>query len=136
MGANNKCIEIYNTTSSPIVLNNVYYIARYKTPTASGSVSGVVPSFPNFSDTVHLKGTVAAHSTFVICNPETTPNTSNSGAICDPQLQAHANQLGNIYGTYGSGVGDPTYFKGSDAITIEKNTGGGPVIVIASLPLK
>jgi Secretion system C-terminal sorting domain/Lamin Tail Domain len=129
MGANNKCIEIYNTTSNPIVLDNVYQLARYKTPTASGSVSGVVPSFPNFSDTLHLKGTIAPYSAFVICNPETTPNTSNSGAICNPALQAHADQLGNIYGTYGSSVGDPTYFKGSDAITLEKKVGNNNVIV-------
>ena len=40
-GSNNKAIEIYNPTASPIVLNGTYYIARYKTPTSSGNVSGL-----------------------------------------------------------------------------------------------
>ncbi len=129
MGANNKCIEIYNPTNSTIILTGKYYIARYKTPTASGNTSGPVPSPPSFDDTLWLKGAVPSYSTWVICNPETTPNSSNFGALCDPRLRAHANQFGNIYGTYGASVGDPTYFKGSDAITLEKKVGSSVTIV-------
>ena len=129
MGANNKCIEIYNPTNAAIVMTNVYYIARYKTPTSSGNVSGPIPAFPSFNDTVWIKGTIPAYGTWVLCNPEYTVTSSNAGAICDPALRAHANQLTNIYGTYGSTVGDPMYFKGSDALTLEKKVGGSAVIV-------
>ncbi|MBI4930080.1 MAG: T9SS type A sorting domain-containing protein [Bacteroidetes bacterium] len=129
MGANNKCLELYNPSPNPIVMNGKYYLARYKTPTVSGNTSGPVPSFPSFSDTVWLKGRVPAFGTWVVCNPETVPSPSNNNAICDPLLRAHADQVGNIYGTYGSGVGDPTYFKGSDAITLEKKVGSTVTIV-------
>ena len=130
MGANNKAIEIYNPTSSPINMTaGGYFLARYKTPTSSGNTSGTVPTFPNFDDTVHLKGIIPAYGTWVITNPETTPSSSNSNAICNPYLQGKANQLSNIYGTYGTTVGDPIYFKGSDAITIEKKSGASSVIV-------
>lgn len=123
MGSNNKCIEIYNPTSNPILLTGNYYLARYKTPTSAGNTAGPVPSPPNHDDTLWLKGTVPSYSTWVICNPETGPNASNFGAFCYPALRAHANQLGNIYGTYGASVGDPTYFKGSDAIVLQKKVG-------------
>ena len=129
MGANNKCIEIYNPTANAIVMTNNYYVARYKTPTSSGNVSGPIPSFPNFNDTVWLKGTIPAYGTWVMCNPETTPSTSNNNSVCNPALRAHANQLTNFYGTYGSTTGDPMYFKGSDAITLEKKVGTTSVIV-------
>ncbi len=129
MGSNNKCIEIYNPTANPILLTGKYYIARYKTPTSGGNTSGPVPQPPNYDDTLWLKGTVPSYSTWVICNPEVTTNASNFGALDDPRLRAHANQLGNFYGTYGSSVGDPTYFKGSDAITLEKKNGTVVTIV-------
>ena len=129
LGANNKCIEIYNPTANTVTLTNKYYVARYKTPSTSGNTSGVVPSPPNYSDTVYLKGTIAGYSTFVLCNPEITPSTANFNAVCNPSLAAKANQKGNVYGTYGSTVGDPTYFKGSDAITLEKKVGTGVTII-------
>ena len=123
LGSNNKCVEIYNPTNAPIVLNGKYYIARYKTPTASGNTSGPVPNTyaPSTNgDTVWLKGTIASYSTWVVCNPEVTPNPGNFNSVCNPTLAAKANQKGNFYATYGANVGDPTYFKGCDAITLEK----------------
>lgn len=135
-GSNNKALEIYNPTANPIVLNGTYYIARYKTPTASGNTSGPVPSTissPADGDTLWLKGTIQPYSTFVVANPEVTPNSSNSNAVDDPRIRAKAaapnGMLGNIYGTYGSTTGDPTYFKGSDALTIEKKVGTTITIV-------
>ncbi len=135
-GSSNKAFEIYNPTAAPIVLNGNYYVARYKTPTTSGNTSGPVPSTistPADGDTLWLKGTIQPYSTFVVANPEVTPNSSNFGAVCDPRIRAKAVQpngmLGNVYGTYGSSVGDPTYFKGSDVLTIEKKVGGSIVIV-------
>lgn len=137
LGSSNKAVEIYNPTASPIVLNGTYYIARYKTPTGTGgTTSGPVPSSINSyvdGDTLWLKGTIQPYSTFVVANPETTPNSSNFGAICDSRIRAKAVQpygmLGNLYGTYGSSTGDPSYFKGSDALTIEKKVGSTITVV-------
>ncbi len=126
-GSNNKAIEIYNPTPSPILLTGKYYLARYKTGTAG------TPVPMTFSDTVWLKGTIPSYSTFLVANPEVTPNSGNSNAVCDPRIRAKASgttgQLGNLYGTYGSSTGDPTYFKGSDVITIEKKVGATVTIV-------
>jgi hypothetical protein len=126
-GSNNKAIEIYNPTPNPIVLTNKYYIARYKTGTAG------TPIPFTYSDTVWLKGTVPSYSTFLVANPEVTPSTSNNNAVCDPRIHAKAVQpfgmWGNLYGTYGTTTGDPSYFKGSDVLTIEKKVGTTVTIV-------
>ena len=109
-GSNNKAIEIYNPTASPIVLNGTYYIARYKTGTAG------TPIPFTYSDTVWLKGTIPSYSTFLVANPEVTPSTSNNNAFDDIRVRNKAvapyGMLGNFYGTYGSGTGDPSYFNG------------------------
>jgi len=128
-GSNNKAIEIYNPTANPIILTNKYYIARYKT----GTTGTPVPMI--YSDTLWLKGTIAPYSTFLVANPEVAPNAGNSNAWCDVRIRNKAvapnGQLGNLYGTYGTSVGDPSYFKGSDVLTIEKKV--GTVISIVDL---
>lgn len=126
-GSNNKALEIYNPTPNPIVLNGTYYIARYKTGTAGTAIP------MTYSDTVWLKGTIPSYSTFLVANPEVIPSTSNNNAVCDARIRSKATapngQLGNLYGTYGSTTGDPTYFKGSDVLTIEKKVGATVTIV-------
>lgn len=126
-GSNNKALEIYNPTPNPIVLNGTYYIARYKTGTAGTPVPFT------YSDTVWLKGTIPSYSTFLVANPEVSPTASNNNAWCDIRIRNKAvspnGQLGNLYGTYGTSTGDPTYFKGSDVLTIEKKVGATVTIV-------
>ena len=126
-GSNNKAIEIYNPTASPIVLNGTYYIARYKTGTAG------TPIPFTYSDTVWLKGTIPSYSTFLVANPEYNAATALNGAVDDIRVRNKAvapyGQLGNFYGTYGTSTGDPTYFKGSDVLTIEKKVGTTVTIV-------
>ena len=126
-GSNNKAIELYNPTPNPIVLTNKYYIARYKTGTAGTAIPFT------YSDTVWLKGTIPSYSTFLVANPEVTPSASNNNAVCDVRVRNKAvapfGQSGNFYGTYGSTTGDPTYFKGSDVLTIEKKVGTTVTIV-------
>jgi hypothetical protein len=128
-GSNNKALELYNPTPNPIVLNGTYYIARYKTGTAGTAIP------MTYSDTIWLKGTIPSYSTFLVANPEVTPSTSNNNAVCDPRIHAKAVQpngmWGNLYGTYGSTTGDPTYFKGSDVLTIEKKV--GTIVTIVDL---
>lgn len=111
-GGNNKAVEIYNPTSNTINLTG-YVVERWK---AAGS--GLISTTMN--DSVHLRGTLAPFSTHVLVNGQTTVSVSPPA---DPDLQALANQLDNIYGTYGSSVGAPMYFKGNDCLILRKPDG-------------
>jgi predicted extracellular nuclease len=102
---NDKAIEIYNPTNSPISLTG-YTISRYSngaTTTSNVSPGGGITS---------LSGTIAAHATFVLVNGQTTGSATSPA--CSPALQALGNQLDGAYPA-------PTYFNGNDAMTIEKN---------------
>ena len=94
---NDKAIEIYNPTNSPINLSG-YTIARYSNGASTSTAGGVT----------NLSGTIAAHATFVLVNGQTT-GTPTSPA-CSTVLQALATQLDNAYPA-------PTYMNGNDAIT-------------------
>ena len=98
---NDKAIEIYNPTNSPISLSG-YTIARYSNGASTSGTGGVTS----------LTGTIAAHATFVLVNGQTT-GTPTSPA-CSIAMQALANQLDGVYPA-------PTYMNGNDAITLEKN---------------
>lgn len=95
---NNKAIEIYNPTSSPVNLSN-YRIVRY----SNGSNLG--------SDSTDLTGTIQPNDVWVLVNGQTT-STSTSPAP-DPALQAMADQLDHAYPA-------PTYLNGNDAIVLVK----------------
>lgn len=117
-GGNTKAMELYNPTANAINLNG-YILERWK-----ASSTGLVST--TMSDSLHLKGSVASHAAFVIVNGQTTDITLSTGSIspkCDPALQAYANQLDNVYGTYGSSVGAPMYFKGNDCLVLRKPDG-------------
>ena len=98
---NDKAIEIYNPTNASISLTN-YVLARY----SNGSTS--------ISDQTALTGTIAAHSTFVIVNGQTTVQNGGTSPAVTPALQAIANQLDGAYPA-------PTYMNGNDALTLEKS---------------
>lgn len=98
---NDKGIEIYNPTNSPIDLSS-YVLARY----SNGSSS--------ISDQTTLTGTIAPQSAFVIVNGQTTIEQGGSSPAVNPALQALADQLDHAYPA-------PTYMNGDDAITLEKN---------------
>jgi hypothetical protein len=96
---NDKAIEIYNPTSSPINLA-AYKLVRY----SNGSSSA--------SDQLQLSGTIGAHDVFVIVNGQTSGGATSPAVT--PALQAMADQLDGAYPA-------PTYMNGNDAITLEKN---------------
>ncbi|MCE9538018.1 MAG: lamin tail domain-containing protein [Bacteroidetes bacterium] len=102
---NDKAIEIYNPTNSPVVLTG-YLLARYSngSPTIVGS-------------TLQLSGTIAPHDVFVVANGQTTVEQGGTSPAVSPALQALADQLDGPYGASGA----PTYMNGDDAITLEKN---------------
>lgn len=95
---NNKALEIYNPTPSPINLSG-YNVQRFSNGASTSSAGG----------TLNLSGTIAAHDVFVIVNGQTT-GTSTSPA-CSPALQALADQLDGVYPA-------PTYMNGNDAIAL------------------
>lgn len=102
---NDKAIEIYNPTNSPVVLTG-YTLARYSngSPTIVGS-------------TLQLSGTIAPHDVFVVVNGQTTVEQGGTSPAVSPELQVYADQLDGPYGANGA----PTYMNGDDAITLEKN---------------
>ena len=102
---NNKAIEFYNPTATPINLSGYKFI-RY----SNGSFTG--------TDSTSLVGTVPAYGTFVLVNGQKTSD-ANSPA-CDLVLQALSNQLDGAYPA-------PTYVNGDDALVLRK---GGVVLDI------
>lgn len=95
---NNKGVEIYNPTSSPISLSN-YRIVRY----SNGSTFG--------TDSLLLTGTIQPYDVWVVVNGQTT--STQTSPACDPALQAMADQLDGAYPA-------PTYMNGDDAIVLVK----------------
>jgi hypothetical protein len=116
-GGSNKAVEIYNPTTHTIDLTG-YIVERWK-----AASSGLISTTMN--DSVHLHGSIAPYSTFVLCNGQMTAGFSPA---CSPDLQVYAQspnngQLDNIYGTYGSTTGAPMYFKGNDCLILRKPDG-------------
>lgn len=98
---NNKAIEIYNPTNSPVNMGN-YRLVRY----SNGSVTG--------SDSTDFSSTnVASFSTFIISNGQTS-GTPTSPA-CDPALQGISQQLDHAYPA-------PTYVNGDDAMVLVRKS--------------
>jgi len=97
---NDKAIEIFNPTNSPISLSG-YTLNRY----SNGSST--------ITSTLVLAGTIAAHDVFVVVNGQTTVQNGGTSPAVSPALQLLADQLDGPYDA-------PTYFNGNDAVTLEK----------------
>ena len=99
---NDKALEIFNPTNSPINLTG-YSIERYSNGSATASASS--------GGLLNLSGTIAAHDAFVIVNGQTTTIASPPSPLCSPALQAMADQLDGAYPA-------PMYMNGNDAIVL------------------
>ena len=99
---NDKALELFNPTGSPINLSG-YSIQRFSNGDATAAAGGITD----------LTGTIAAYSTFVIANGQLT-GTASSPA-CSPTLQALADLLDGAYPA-------PTYMNGNDAIGLFNGT--------------
>ncbi len=99
---NDKALELFNPTASPINLSG-YSIQRFSNGDATAAAGGITD----------LTGTIAAYSTFVIANGQLTGSASSPA--CSPTLQALADLLDGAYPA-------PTYMNGNDAIGLFNGT--------------
>ena len=102
---NNKGLEFYNPTSETINLTG-YQLQRWSNGEGTAT------------DWVDLIGEVAPFGTWVLVNGQTEDVDLGGGAtspLCDPAMQALADQLDNPYPA-------PTYMNGDDALVLVKNT--------------
>ncbi len=90
-----KAMEFYNPTAAAISMNN-YRIVRYSNGSATGT------------DSTDLVGSVNSYTTFVI-----SYGVSTTTAVCDPALQAKAQQLDHAYP-------NPMSMNGDDALILVK----------------
>lgn len=90
-----KAMEFYNPTSATISMSN-YRLVRYSNGSATGT------------DSTDLVGSVNSYSTFVI-----SYGVSSTTVVCDPALQAKAQQLDHAYP-------NPTSMNGDDALVLVK----------------
>ena len=102
---NDKGVELYNPTASAISLDG-YVLDRYSNgaTTAAGG-------------TLDLTGnTIAAYSTLVIVNGQTTVQNGGTSPAVSPAMQALADVLDGAYPA-------PCYFNGDDALVLTKDGG-------------
>jgi hypothetical protein len=112
---NNKGVELYNPTASPIVLDNVYRIIRWS--------NGSTLSDQDIQYVVYPMGTINSYKTFVIIQ-DTIP--AGQDTMVWPGLRAKADWLA----PYAYNTTPPTpggnciFWNGDDAISLQKNVGG------------
>ncbi len=107
---NNKALEVYNPTSSPISLSN-YRLVRYSNGNAA---------FDPIYATV-LSGTVAPYGTYVFVLDKRIPGATGQDTIVFDALRALADTfLCPDYTT-----NPMLYFNGNDAMTLDKFNGTG-----------
>jgi len=110
---NNKSIELYNPTSSPITLDNQYRLIRW----ANGSSSSDQDPLYNLP----LTGTIAAYTTWVIIQDTTK---EGQDTMVWAGLRAKADWLAPYdYGGTTPG-GNCVFWNGDDAVSIQKNING------------
>jgi hypothetical protein len=107
--ANNKTIEVYNPTNSPVDLSS-YVIKRY----ANGS--------PVPSEELVLSGTIQPKDAVVITNGQTDSIWVENGGYWSLPISDELYAKGDLScsGIYPT----PMYFNGDDAMTLETITGG------------
>ena len=105
--SNNKALEIYNPTASPVNLSE-YIIARY----SNGSTSAQV------KHAVQLTGTIAPYDVYVAVLSKLDPNGTGQEAPVWDSLQARAD------GFYSPdyNVSQAMYWNGDDAVVLLKGT--------------
>jgi hypothetical protein len=105
--SNNKALEIYNPTSSPVDLSQ-YFVARY----SNGSTTATV------ANSVQLSGTIAPYDVFVAVLDKQDPNGTGQEAPIWDSLQARGDGFFSpVYNTSSA-----FYWNGNDAVILAKGT--------------
>lgn len=114
---NNKALEIYNASASPISLAN-YRLVRWDNGsiTADQGVEGVLQLPTNI--------TLQPYKTYVIALNLTDPNGTGQSEPISTALQAVADTLLCPGCATGTGNSRVMCFNGDDAISLQKNVGG------------
>ena len=116
---NNKALEIYNPTSTDIILDGVYDLVRYSNGATESIESDIQYVQP-------LTGTVPAHGTYIALVDRRDPNGTGQDTILFSDLLSIGNNYPNAgfysldynSGTAGSNV---MVFNGDDALGLRKN---------------
>jgi hypothetical protein len=115
--SNNKALELYNSSSSVISLANYRIIRWDNGSTAFTATEGELQLPTNI--------TLQPYQTYVIALNLTDPNGTGQSAPIDLALQAKADTLLCPGCATGTGNSRVLCFNGDDALSLEKNTGGG-----------
>lgn len=113
---NNKALEIYNTSSSPISLANYRILRHDNGNTSFTAVEGEMQLPTNII--------LAPHDTYVIALNLTDPSGTGQTAPIDPALEAVADTLLCPGCATGTGNSRVMCFNGDDALALQKNVGG------------
>ncbi len=111
---NNKALEIYNASSSPISLANYRILRHDNGNTSFTAIEGELQLPTNI--------TLASHATYVMALNLTDPNGTGQAAPIDVALQAAADTL--LCDGCGNGHPRVLCFNGDDALALQKNVGG------------
>lgn len=103
---NDKAIEFYNPTASPINLAAGGYVIQRWSNGANEASGG----------STNLTGVIQPYETHVLVNGQTTVENGGTSPAVTPALQAMADQLDHAYPA-------PTYMNGNDALVLLKNNG-------------
>lgn len=115
---NNKAIEFYNTSSTPINLANYRLIRWDNGSTTSDQTSEGVMQLPT-------NITLAPYQTYVIALNLTDPSGTGQSAPISTALQAKADTLLCPGCATGTGLPRVMCFNGDDALELQKTTNGG-----------
>lgn len=119
--SNNKALEIYNPTSSPVDLSG-YIVARASNGASIGSVT--------VANAVQLSGTVGPHDVFVAVLEKLDPNGTGQEAPIWDSLQARADG----YFTPDYNTSNAFYWNGNDAVILFEGTlSGGSTTTLTSI---
>ena len=121
--SNNKALEIYNPTNSPINLSE-YFVARYSNGSATATIA----------NSVQLSGTVGPKDVFVAVLEKLNPSGTGQEAPIWDSLQARADgYFSPVYAT-----SNAFYWNGNDAVMLAKGNLSGlsatTVISTANVP--
>ncbi|MBL7883607.1 MAG: lamin tail domain-containing protein [Bacteroidia bacterium] len=114
---NNKALELYNPTNSPIALNNLYRLVRYNNGT--GAAAGEANAQASINLGAHVMQPGEAWVIVI--------DKRDAGQPCPGQECAVSAALQAVADTFlcpDYNVSYAMYFNGNDALSLQKNVGG------------